>query len=72
MRQVTALLSEIVRGGGLRASDTRLCSQDWKPKWDLETALRSRYVEYVASGRAKKEKAFPEDEIILNALGVSR
>lgn len=39
----------------------------WAPKWTLEAALAERWAFYEASGRGKKDKAFPDDDLILAA-----
>jgi nucleoside-diphosphate-sugar epimerase len=41
----------------------------WAPKWSLEAALAERWAFYEASGRGKKDKAFPDDDAILAAVG---
>ena len=41
----------------------------WAPKWTLEKALAERWAFYQASGRGKKDKAFPDDDAILAAVG---
>jgi len=41
----------------------------WAPKWSMEALLAERWAHYQASGRGGKEKAFPDDDAILAALG---
>lgn len=52
-----------------RAAAARL--PGWAPKWDLRDALRERWAFYVASGRDKKDKAFPQDDAILAAVAAA-